>query len=72
MLSMEGPNPQDPRSMKGQLARGANVYMGASGSPYAGQMTANSVEGMQQASLMPQYKKSSLADVARNFLNGNR
>lgn len=73
MLSMDGtPNPQDPRSMQGKLARGANIYMGASKSPYAGQMTANAVEGMQQASLMPQYKKSSLADVAKAFLNGSQ
>jgi hypothetical protein len=71
MLSMDGPNPQDPRSTQGRMARGANIYLGASMSPHAGSMSPNAAENMQQASLMPQYKKSSLADVARNFLNGS-
>ena len=69
-LNMEGPGAQpDPRGPVGQLARGANIYMGASKSPYAGKVTANSVENMNTASLLPQYKKTSLADVARRFLN---
>ncbi len=62
----------DPRSQQGQLARGANIYMGASKSPYAGKMTQNGVGNMQQASKLPQYKKPSLAEVARAFLNGNQ
>jgi hypothetical protein len=68
----------DPRSMVGQLARGANIYMGASKSPYAGKTTQNSVSlmkevpNMRSASMLPQYKRPSLADVARTFLNGNR
>ena len=69
-MSSTGPDPTDPRSTQGMLARGANIYMGASKSPYAGQVTTNSMETMQQAKLLPQYKKQSLADVARMFLNG--
>lgn len=68
-LSMDGPNPQDPRSTQGILARGSNTYMGASKSPYAGQVTANSQEN-PIASLLPQYKKDSLAAVARRFISG--
>jgi hypothetical protein len=60
----------DPRSTTGQLARGANIYMGASKSPYAGQITASGVDRFRSASLLPQYKKPSLADVARMYLNG--
>ena len=66
-LSLDGQ--ADPRSTQGQLARGANIYMGASKSPYAGQPTANA---LQKAPLLPQYKKPSLADVARSFLSGNQ
>jgi len=62
----------DPRSQQAQLARGANIYMGASKSPYAGQVTASSANRMQLASKLPQYKKPSLAEVARAFLNGNQ
>lgn len=71
-LNMQGPGApsQDPRGPMGQLARGANVYMGASNSPYAGKMTNNAVDKMKTASLLPEYKKASLADVARQFLNG--
>lgn len=68
---------QDPRSRVGQLARGANIYQGASKSPYAGKPTLNgmaqaTLSNTHTASLLPQYKKMSLADVARNFLNANR
>lgn len=66
----------DPRSLQGQLARGANIYMGASKSPYAGKPTENKISmlakpNMRQASQLPQYKRPSLADVARTFLNGS-
>ena len=69
-LSLDGQ--ADPRSNVGQLARGANIYMGASKSPYAGIVTQAGSERMLKAPLLPQYKKPSLADVARNFLNGNK
>lgn len=62
----------DPRSRVGQLARGANIYQGASKSPYAGKPTQATLSNTHNASLLPQYKKMSLADVARNFLNANR
>lgn len=66
-LSMNGPNFMDPRSTVGMLARGSNTYMGASKSPHAGQPT----QALNSAPLVPQYKKSSLQDVAKAFLNGN-
>lgn len=75
-LSMEpnnnGSNPMDPRGLVGQLSRGTNTYMGASKSPYAGQVTTNAVEGMNSASLLPQYRKPSLQEIARSFINGNQ
>ena len=67
-------NPQDPRSLAGQLARGTNTYMGASKSPYAGKIGTSLPVGnaLQQASLLPQYKKMSLQDVAKAHINGSR
>lgn len=53
----------DPRGLRGQLARGSNIYMGASKSPYAGKITM----GKQ----FPEYKKLSLKDVARKALSGS-
>lgn len=63
-------NTPDPRSRTGQMARGANIYMGASKSPWAGTPTQQIAN--QTLSKVPQYKKMSLQDVARTFLNGNR
>lgn len=67
----------DPRSMQGMLSRGSNTYQGMSNSPWAGKVTQNSpIPGvgpsgsMQQASMMPQYQKLSLQDVARKALSG--
>lgn len=67
-------NINDPRSLAGQLARGTNTYMGASKSPYAGKVSAPVGPGnpLQQASLLPQYKKLSLQDIAKAHINGNR
>jgi hypothetical protein len=65
-------NPQDPRSLAGQLARGTNTYMGASKSPYAGKISKPVGNALQQASLLPQYKKLSLQDVAKAHINGSR
>lgn len=67
-LSLDGPNFMDPRSTVGMMSRGTNTYMGASKSPHAGQPT----QSMLSAPLLPQYKRPSLQDVARNFLNGNQ
>lgn len=55
---------QDPRSTRGIMARGANVYQGASSNSYAGKPTSM---GKQ----FPTYKKLSLQDVARKALNGS-
>jgi len=61
-------NFMDPRSTVGMLSRGTNTYMGASKSPHAGNIT----QSMFSAPMLPQYKKPSLQEVARNFLNGNQ
>ena len=63
-------NIEDPRGPVGQLARGTNTYMGTSKSPYAGKVTASVGNIMQQAKLLPQYKKTSLQDVAKAYISG--
>ena len=71
----------DPRSMQGMLSRGSNTYQGMSNSPWAGKITQNSpipgnplggglTGSMRTASMLPQYQKLSLQDVARKALSG--
>lgn len=54
---------QDPRSTKGIMARGANIYSAASSNSHAGKMHSSMKN-------FPEYKKLSLMDVARKALNG--
>ena len=53
---------QDPRSIQGIMARGANIYSAASSNSHAGKMNS----GKQ----FPVYKKLSLKDVARKAIDG--
>lgn len=66
MMNDTSSNFMDPRSTVGMLSRGTNTYLGASKNPKAGTPT----QSMMSATGLPQYKKPSLQDVARSFLNG--